>query len=877
MAKTKAEIEQEYQDVLKVSTSLVGAHNKMIDDTAASQGKISDAAKKYNENLKSIISSAEEEGDINDAIVKLQKEKNLLADKYFGANKRLLPQKQAEVNLAISALKAEQSKLEIIGMVDNAAQELTSTLDSSLDGILSGLDNIPVLGGLLSSIAKGPVDTLKSELGGVAKRFVTDFGGALKNGKGAMEALSVAGSGAMSSLSGLSILLNPVALAIVAIGAALAVGIARFKAIDAAAAKFREQTGLLASQTQQTQRNIQYISRDMARLGVSAEDVGSAAASFTEEFEGLEQPSRGVLESMVVLNKNFGISNSEGARLNKTFQNMAGISAEQAQILVGQTAQMAKMAGVAPSKVLKDMSESSESAYKYFSGSPEKLMKAAVQAAKLGTSIQQTADVADSLLDFESSITNELEASALLGQSLDLSQARYLASVKDSVGAQQAVLDEVAKLGDLNQMSIWQQEALAKATGMSIDDMTTQLNIKKRFSEADKEELAAAQALVSAGKDINSLTEADLRMQASKMASQQEMQSNFDEIGNQVSGLATGFSDMFAPLGEFMAGNLLDNIKQIGLVLMPIMNGIGSVFGIVFDILGGIFDVINMILTPIFMIGGAIINGFMKPLARVREGLAPIFDKLGEIKNAVVSAFEPIMPVFEWLGEAIYAIMNPIFYIFSWVFDAIGGLIDVFGFLFGIIGQIGSAIWKYIGEPISNIVGFFSDMISNIAGVFTSIGEKIQSFFMGLLPGWAQNLLSGETESDTASVQEQAAVEVAGSINDGIVQDGKIITTNPEDTIMATQESPMDMLGNMLKYTPLGLLGQAAGGIGEMASNALSGIMGGGGDAELIAEIRGLRADLASGKIAVNMDGKKVTSSVSKVVDRSSTNSYSSL
>ena len=874
MAKSKADIEQEYQDVLKVSTSLVGALNKMIDDTAASQGKATDAAKKYNENLKSIISAAAEEEDIKTALVNLDRERTSLSNRYFGANKRLLPQKQAELDVAMQAFKTEQSRLELIGMVDNAANQLKSSAEGALDGITDGLKDIPVLGGLLSSIAQGPVNSLKSSVGLAAKTFVSDFGGALKGGATGMEALKLAGGNAMRSIA---LLANPVTIAIVAIGAALAIGIARFKAIDAAAAKFRKETGLLASQTQQTQRNIQYISRDMARLGVSAEDVGSAAASFTEEFEGLEQPSRGVLESMVVLNNNFGISNSEGARLNKTFQNMAGISAEQAQILVGQTVQMAKMAGVAPSKVLKDMSESSKSAYKYFSGSPEKLMKAAVQAAKLGTSIQQTADVADSLLDFESSITNELEASALLGQSLDLSQARYLASVKDSVGAQQAVLDEVAKLGDLNEMSIWQQEALAKATDMSIDDMTTQLNIRKRFSEADKEELAAAQALVSAGKDINSLTEADLRMQASKMASQQEMQSNFDEIGNQVSGLATGFSDMFAPLGEFIAGNLLEGIKQIGLVLMPIMNGIGSVFGIVFDILGGIFDVINMILTPIFMIGGAIINGFMKPLARVREGLAPIFDKLGEIKNAVVSAFEPIMPVFEWLGEAIYAIMNPIFYIFSWVFDAIGGLIDVFGFLFGIIGVIGSAIWNYIGEPISNIVGFFSDMISNIAGVFTSIGEKIQSFFMGLLPGWAQNLLSGETESDTASVQEQAAVEVAGSINDGIVQDGKIITTNPEDTIMATQESPMDMLGNMLKYTPLGLLGQAAGGIGEMASNALSGIMGGGGDAELIAEIRGLRADLASGKIAVNMDGKKVTSSVSKVVDRSSTNSYSSL
>jgi hypothetical protein len=51
---------------------------------------------------------------------------------------------------------------------------------------------------------------------------------------------------------------------------------------------------------------------------------------------------------------------------------------------------------------------------------------------------------------------------------------------------------------------------------------------------------------------------------------------------------------------------------------------------------------------------------------------------------------------------------------------------------------------------------------------------------------------------------------------------------------------------------------------------------GGGGsnmDA-LISEIKGLRADLASGKIAVNMDGASVTSRVSSHVDRSNKNSY---
>jgi len=43
---------------------------------------------------------------------------------------------------------------------------------------------------------------------------------------------------------------------------------------------------------------------------------------------------------------------------------------------------------------------------------------------------------------------------------------------------------------------------------------------------------------------------------------------------------------------------------------------------------------------------------------------------------------------------------------------------------------------------------------------------------------------------------------------------------------------------------------------------------------ELISEIKGLRDDLKAGKIAVHMDGVKVTSSVSRVVDKLSGNSY---
>jgi hypothetical protein len=71
-------------------------------------------------------------------------------------------------------------------------------------------------------------------------------------------------------------------------------------------------------------------------------------------------------------------------------------------------------------------------------------------------------------------------------------------------------------------------------------------------------------------------------------------------------------------------------------------------------------------------------------------------------------------------------------------------------------------------------------------------------------------------------------------------------------------------------------------GIGAAAAG-LSMLFGGGGEAgggkddkmdELISEIKALRADMAAGKIAVHMDGAKVTAGVSKVVDRIGSNSY---
>lgn len=821
MAKSKADIEQEYQDVLKVSTSLIGSLNQMIDDTAASQGRISDAARQYNEQLKSIISNAGEEEDLSKGINELLNERNSLAGRYFGANARLLPQKQAELDVAISALKAEQSRLEIIGMVDNAAQELASTADSALDGILSGLNDIPVLGGLLSSIAKGPVEALKNSIGTAAQMFVTDFAMGIRSGMGGMQALKMAGGNAFRFIAAA---MNPVGIAIIAIGAALAVGIAGFVKLAAAASKFREETGLTNSQMGNMQNTIQNVYTNTASLGASMDEIAQAAADFTNEFHGIEMPSEAVVTSMVALNKNFGIATGDAAKLNKVFQDMSGLTAEQAQHLLSSTVQMANMAGVAPSRVIKDLAENSAEISVYFRGSAKELAKAAVEAAALGTSMGDLSKQAGSLLDFETSIASEMKASALFGTHINLNKARAAAFDGDMLGMNKAIVEEVAKLGDLQSLNFAEKKALTELTGKDIGELQKQVEIYNKFGNLDAERLAAAQALMDTGKDISDLTEADLEAKNKELIAQREMQSSIDNVKNTFENMGNVLMTALAPLGEMFFGLL----QLVGDSLMPTVKSLGAILSMAFKPVMIIFRAIQEAIKPI-----------VSAFSDIQSELQPLFDKVDEV-------FTKLEPAITKIGSIIGGILGTVF---SVIGSIVGVIVDIVSFLIDPIVEfvtylidgftsLTDIIMEYIVEPIQNVIGGVGDFFSGVS-----------SFFGG-----------GDEET------EKEQLEAAGSIEDGIVQNGKIVTTDPEDTLIATK-TPGDLLGSLLENSPIGMLGSALGG--------LIGGAGGGGDmTALLDEIRGLREDLNSGKIAVYMDGKNVTTKVASIASKSTKNNY---
>ena len=95
--------------------------------------------------------------------------------------------------------------------------------------------------------------------------------------------------------------------------------------------------------------------------------------------------------------------------------------------------------------------------------SPEILSEAATEARALGLSLDQVDKIAGSLLDFESSIRNEIQAELLTGQEINLEKARQAALNNDLVTLEKELKDNAQLAQSFAQSNRIQQEATAAA------------------------------------------------------------------------------------------------------------------------------------------------------------------------------------------------------------------------------------------------------------------------------------------------------------------------------------------------------------------------------------------------------------------------------
>ena len=195
---------------------------------------------------------------------------------------------------------------------------------------------------------------------------------------------------------------------------------------------------------------------------------------------------------------------------------------------------------------------------------PDGLVKAVATAKTLGVEMDSIAGIAGQLLDFESSITKELEAELLLGRDLNLEQARLLALNGKSDEAVASLVSQVGTLADFQKLNVIQQEALASAVGMTADQLATTVEKQAAINSQKKEGLSI---------DAESMKEG-----ASALSIQERLASAVEKLNSvlQATAIIVGaiVGAVALVLAPFTGGTSL-----IGLKAAAVIGGLGGAIG----------------------------------------------------------------------------------------------------------------------------------------------------------------------------------------------------------------------------------------------------------------------------------------------------------
>jgi hypothetical protein len=306
-------------------------------------------------------------------------------------------------------------------------------------------------------------------------------------------------------------------------GAALGIGlvVALLVAVNSQFNEIGENFGAIGFQSENFVENFGEAKAIAAGLGIDVDGLVGGINALTSGLgigndEALKL-SAGIMDTA----KATGMSVDEMGTLFSTLVNVNGQSEKTANNFTKQAAMLAEASNVAPKQVLADMSESSEEIAKFSKGTGENMGEAAVKAAQLGLSLSDVAEVAEGLLDFESSISSEMEAAVILGRDLNLQRARELALAGDMVGLQDELLNQVGSQAEFEAMNVIERKALADAIGLSVSQVARltaeagksrdELMSMKQFSG---EELIGKDAFGAITKFTNMIKQAGLKIMA---------------------------------------------------------------------------------------------------------------------------------------------------------------------------------------------------------------------------------------------------------------------------------------------------------------------------------------------------------------------------
>ena len=194
----------------------------------------------------------------------------------------------------------------------------------------------------------------------------------------------------------------------------------------------------------------------------------------------------------VKLTKQIGLSEEAAGGLAKLSVATGKTLKESKNIALETTQRLSAQYGIQLNQreVLEEVGKISGQTLAMFKGSVPALTQAVAQAKLLGTNLETTKKQASALLNFESSIENELQAELLTGQQLNLERARTAALMGDMTTVMEELNNQNIDFNKFSNMNVIAQEKVASALGLSSDELSDQL-FKQQYLGRSVEEVAA--------------------------------------------------------------------------------------------------------------------------------------------------------------------------------------------------------------------------------------------------------------------------------------------------------------------------------------------------------------------------------------------------
>jgi hypothetical protein len=610
-----------------------------------------------NEELRKQANATKKLSSIADQLLAIRK-----GDASF--DKKKIDKLKDEVKLRLQILKSSRSQYEENSAGYNALQndiDAANELLGTFEGIESTSEKINKELGVLPSLAGG-IDKALKKIGlpslGIAdavdetQKLGQEAARVGDKGFNPMSTLTKKIGGNISSMATKANLLQ---LAITLLVEALI--------------KSDKEAGEMAKSMNMTYEDALSTRRELGNIAALSGDAALNVRALQESYIAIGQSlgsnakaDKETLKTFTKLREQAGYTNEQLAELNKlSLVNGKSLEDNTKEILGGAKAYASRKSLVINEKqVLNDVVKASASLKLSLSGSADALAKSAVQARAVGLNLEQAATMADQLLQFETSIENELSAELLTGKDLNFEKARTLALNNDIAGAAEEIANQVGSSADFAKMNAIQQEAIAKAAGLTKDQLAQSLMDREALAKlSGVEGKDAKEKFDNLVKQVG-MEEAKKRLGNDQLANQFKQQSIQERFNQAVEKL----QEMFVQIAE------------------PILQIVSPLVDLVTTILPAISFIMQPTINAFKALGDVIKTFIMEPLKGAKE----MFDGIMDIfKGDFESGFK------KFGTGLLRAILSPIQAVMNGVTTLLNGGIDMLNSVTGLsVGKVPS-------------------------------------------------------------------------------------------------------------------------------------------------------------------------------------------